>query len=394
MPVKLRNGGANFLPLLFFLVLAVLLVQTSFALEILSPDQRNIVIRLDDDNGGSGGGEPTGIRPSCVVTSGDLRMDKKNTITADVTDPDGNIIDAYIFIKSPSTKSYYNKAFYDPMSCTGTGFAKTCTFVVEPNSSWGEDATIEVSGIDEYDFGEYCSKIVRVIAPASPTPTPTSQNPTSTPTVTSPNVRPTVRLSLQDLKRYEGNQITASVTDPDGDINILSVLIYVKSPSAEENFRVNGQRMLCSGTAANLSCTYNIRPDSNWGNDALITVVASDKVGKGQEAKQNVLVKPEVIPTPTPSPSPTPTPSPSPSPTPIPTTTPSPSPNQTPALRPTPTPEKTKEISPTQSLQPTNPTSTASGGSEEKDNLVLILLLTFISAAILFIIYYIVRKRS
>ncbi|MCX8190145.1 MAG: hypothetical protein N3F05_02875 [Candidatus Diapherotrites archaeon] len=389
MTFSFRATLAKFLLLVTFLVLVLYLSKNSFSAPTLSPSEVYKIIKFEEE-GGSG---PNGTRPSCVITSSDLRIGEENTITADVTDSDGNLTDAYLFIKSPSTKSYYNKAFYELMACTGTEFSMTCKYTIEPNSSWGVDAKIEVSGVDDGGLGEYCSKIVRVISPASPTPIQAHQSPSQTPTISSPNVRPTVKLSAQELKRYEGNQITANITDPDGDADALAVLIYIKSPSTEEAFRVNGQKMPCAGTGASLNCSYVVRPDSNWGNDALIVILASDKVGKGPEAKQNVLIKPEIVPSPTPSPTPTPSPSPtlSPSPTQIPTPTPSP----TPTVKTTPSVEKTAQPSPTQSVPPFSPVVSPSPKKEEKmDTFILIATTIFVSAIILALVYYVVRKKG
>ncbi|MEM4663065.1 MAG: hypothetical protein QXM75_03515, partial [Candidatus Diapherotrites archaeon] len=268
-----------------------------------------------------------GTRPTVQITSWDLTRNQNNQINAEVSDSDCDLRSdlVWIYVKSPSTEASYNKIYAQKMNCTSGRCYSSCSYTVYPDSKWGNDARIAVVASDDINYGNFAYKTVNIYPQIYPTPTPTlspSPTPTQTPTITPKPSRPTVQITSGDLTRNQNNQITATVTDPDGDLRTDLVWIYVKSPSSDSNYNKVWQgRMSCSGGRYSASCSYSVYPDYSWGNDATIAIVAADDVNYGSFAFKTVNIYPQLSPTP----SPTPTLSPSPTPTQTPTITPKPS---------------------------------------------------------------------
>ncbi len=108
-----------------------------------------------------------------------------NVITATFTDPDGDLLAkyTYIFIKSPSTSSTYNKVYSQKMKCSFTrGTSEmTCSYNVNVDDSWGDDAKIAVIASDNFNYGKYSYKIIKVM------PKPQGSTPSNPSTKTKPS---------------------------------------------------------------------------------------------------------------------------------------------------------------------------------------------------------------
>lgn len=280
----------------------------------------------------------------------------KNDIIVVVTDPDNDLAAQGVFIrvKSPSNATDY-KVFDEAMDCEGHSSVLSCKYSVFVDAaSWGHDAKIIAGARDESSNTGEAYKVVDVFRVLEPTPNPTIRPPRPTPPPSPtlspsptplPGTRPAVNITSLNLNRYQSNIITATVTDADGDADENNVLISIKSPRTDINYRVYEMRMSCYGTGINLSCEYNVTPSASWGNDANIMIRAKDYYGFGPYYSKYVTVLPNLTPSPVPTPSPRSTP----------IFTPLPSPSLTPSSTPTTTPRST--ITPTSTTTP-KPTQT------------------------------------
>ncbi|MEM4662910.1 MAG: hypothetical protein QXM75_02730, partial [Candidatus Diapherotrites archaeon] len=271
------------------------------------------------------------VRPTVLAIYSNnfyLIRNQNNTITAIITDFDGDadLNGVFISAKSPSNANYY-KIYQNKMSCSGSGLYLTCTVIITPDSTWANNALVEVIARDKIAFGNPGQQLFTVtgssatpsppITPIlSPTPVPTPEHspspvtspvpsptpsptlcPTPIPTIT-PSVTPTptttsrpeVSIFLDYLIINQSNTIKATVTDPDGDIDANNVLLSIKSSSSMALI-ISNQKMSCTGTGFSISCSYDVTPTSAWGSDAIIEIVAKDSIDYGEKAYKNVSLK-------------------------------------------------------------------------------------------------------
>lgn len=83
-----------------------------------------------------------------VTFSGDLTLGQQSSITATVTDANGNADPNEVY-----TKIYSNgwQVFNEKMTCSGTGSSLNCSYPVTPGSGWGMSAYIQASAYDTLD---------------------------------------------------------------------------------------------------------------------------------------------------------------------------------------------------------------------------------------------------
>ena len=223
--------------------------------------------------------------PTIEIVTDKLIKNESGKIEVKINDINGDLDPLGVFIavnaggvwKVGADVGLGGSASGETMNCQGNSDELTCFYRVAPDYTWGDAVVIYASA---YDMAENYTgwsgnwKGVLITEEFEDDEDDEDDEGDG-----GEGVPPEVLITSGNLTMNIETEITATVTDADGDANPDEVYLMVYSNGWKVGDGANSEKMDCTGTGSSLNCSYSVTPNTDWGVVASISVQAWDIAG-------------------------------------------------------------------------------------------------------------------